>query len=96
VAASAEPPIELAGEERDLIKRLAEFPTVVSEATGRRGPHAIPTYAIGLANDFHRFYHDHKVLGSEAEAFRLGLVTATKSVIARSLDLIGVEAPDTM
>jgi arginyl-tRNA synthetase len=36
------------------------------------------------------------VLGSEAESFRLGLVTATKSVISRALDLIGVEAPDTM
>jgi arginyl-tRNA synthetase len=94
--ASAEPPAELAAEERDLIKRLAEFPGVVAEATERRGPHAIPTYAIRVADDFHRFYHHHKVLGSEAESFRLGLVTATKSVIARALDLIGVEAPDTM
>ena len=95
-APSAEPPSELAAEERDLIKRLAEFPTVVAEATERRGPHAIPTYAIRVADDFHRFYHHHKVLGSEAQSFRLGLVTATRSVIARSLDLIGVEAPDTM
>ncbi len=93
---SAEPPAELADEERDLIKRLAEFPAIVAEATERRGPHAIPTYAIRLADDFHRFYHHHKVLGSEAEAFRLGLITATKSVIARSLDLIGVDAPDAM
>ena len=95
-APSAEPPAELAAEERDLIKRLAEFPAVVAEATERRGPHAIPTYAIRVADDFHRFYHHHKVLGSEAESFRLGLVTATRSVIARALDLIGVEAPDTM
>jgi len=95
-APSAEPPAELAAEERDLIKRLAEFPAVVAEATERRGPHAVPTYAIRVADDFHRFYHHHKVLGSEAESFRLGLVTATKSVIARALDLIGVEAPDTM
>ena len=94
--ASAEPPDELAPEERDLIKRLAEFPTVVAEATERRGPHAIPTYAIRVADDFHRFYTRHKVLGSEAQTFRLGLITATKSVIARSLDLIGVEAPERM
>jgi arginyl-tRNA synthetase len=93
---SAEPPAQLADEERDLVKRLAEFPAVVAEATERRGPHAIPTYAIRVADDFHRFYHRHKVLGSEAESFRLGLVTATKSVIARSLDLIGVEAPERM
>jgi arginyl-tRNA synthetase len=93
---SADLPAELAPEERDLIKRLVEFPGVVAEATERRGPHAIPTYAIRLADDFHRFYTQHKVLGSEAEAFRLGLCTATKHVIARSLDLIGVDAPDTM
>jgi arginyl-tRNA synthetase len=95
-APSAEPPAGLADEERDLVKRLAEFPAVVAEATERRGPHAVPTYAIRVADDFHRFYHHHKVLGSEAEAFRLGLVTATKAVIARCLDLIGVEAPDRM
>jgi arginyl-tRNA synthetase len=93
---SAEPPAELAREERELIKRLAEFPGLVAEATERRAPHAIPTYAIRLADDFHRFYHHHRVLGSDAESFRLGLVTATKSVLARSLDLIGVDAPDRM
>jgi arginyl-tRNA synthetase len=93
---SAVPPATLADEERDLIKRLAEFPEVVAEATERRGPHAIPTYAIRVADDFHRFYTRHKVLGTDEQAFRLGLVTATKSVIARSLDLIGVDAPDRM
>ena len=93
---SAEPPSDLAPEERDLIKRLAEFPAVVAEATERRGPHAIPNYAIRVADDFHRFYTRHKVLGSEAEPFRLGLITATKAVIARSLDLIGVDAPERM
>jgi arginyl-tRNA synthetase len=90
------PPAELAVEERDLIKRLAEFPALVAEATERRGPHAIPTYAIRMADDFHRFYHRHRVLGSEAEAFRLGLCRATQAVVARSLDLIGVEAPERM
>nr|MBA2383760.1 arginine--tRNA ligase [Actinomycetota bacterium] len=93
---SAKPPADLAAEERDLVKRLAEFPELVAEATARRGPHAIPTYAIRVADDFHRFYHRHKVLGSETQAFRLGLCTATRSVVARCLDLIGVAAPDTM
>ncbi|HXH88922.1 MAG TPA: arginine--tRNA ligase [Gaiellaceae bacterium] len=95
-AVSAEAPGELATEERDLVKRLAEFPAVVAEATERRGPHALPNYAIRLADDFHRFYHHHKVLGSETEAFRLALCTAAKTVIARSLDLVGVEAPESM
>ncbi len=91
------PRAALEKEERDLIKRLAEFPAIVADATERRGPHAIPLYAIRVADDFHRFYHEHRVLGSgDAQPFRLALVRATQAVIARSLDLIGVEAPERM
>jgi arginyl-tRNA synthetase len=94
---STEPPADLAPEERDLVKRLAEFPALVAEATERRGPHALPTYAIRVADDFHRFYHEHRVLGSgDSEPFRLALCRAAQTVIARSLDLIGVEAPERM
>jgi arginyl-tRNA synthetase len=93
---AAERNSELAREERDLIKRLTEFPEVVREATERRGPHAIPVYAIRVADDFHRFYHEHRVVDSEEEPFRLALCRATQNVIARSLDLIGVSAPERM
>jgi len=97
VASSAAPPGRLEPEERGLIKRLVEFPAIVAEATERRGPHALPIYAIQLADDFHRFYHHHRVLGSgEREGFRLGLCRATQAVIARALDLVGVEAPERM
>ncbi len=95
-AVASESPGEPSARERELVKRLADFPLVAASATHRRGPHRLPTYAIELANDFHRFYHDHRVLGSEAEAFRLGLCRATQTVIARSLDLVGVEAPERM
>src|SRR6188472_3990883 len=70
----------LAAEERDLVKRLLELPEVVREATARRAPHAIPAYAIRVADDFHRFYHHHRVLDSEEEDFRLGLCLATRDV----------------
>jgi arginyl-tRNA synthetase len=86
----------LAPEERELIKRLAEFPAIVVDAAEKRGPQAIPTYAIRVADDFHRFYHEHRVLESDQQAFRLALVKATQQVIARALDLIGVEAPERM
>jgi len=94
--ADPEPRAEPAPEERDLVKRLAEFPGIAAEAAERRSPQALPTYAIRLADEFHRFYHHHRVLESEAQGFRLALVTATKAVIARSLDLVGVHAPDRM
>ncbi len=78
------------------MKRLLEFPAVVAQATERRAPHAIPMYAIRVADDFHRFYHEHRVLESEQEAFRLELVRAVQVVVARCLDLIGVDAPEAM
>jgi arginyl-tRNA synthetase len=89
-------PAELADEEKSLIRRLLELPAVAAEATERRGPHAIPNYAIRVADDFHRFYTEHRVLESDAQAFRLGLCRATQTVVARCLDLIGVEAPERM
>ena len=72
------------------------FPQVARESAERRAPHSIPIYAIRVADDFHRFYHEHRVIGSDAQAFRLGLCRATQTVIARSLDLIGVDAPERM
>jgi arginyl-tRNA synthetase len=91
-----EAPSEPEREERELIKRLTDFPQIAVEAAERRAPHAIPIYAIRVADDFHRFYHEHRVVGSESEAFRLGICRATQNVIARCLDLIGVEAPSRM
>jgi arginyl-tRNA synthetase len=86
----------LATEERELVKRLLELPAVAAEAAEKRGPQAIPTYAIRVADDFHRFYHEHRVLESEQRAFRLALCRATQIVIARCLDLVGVAAPERM
>jgi arginyl-tRNA synthetase len=93
---SAEPVGALAPEERELVKRLAELPAVVADAAEKRGPQAIPAYAIRVADDFHRFYHEHRVLESEQQDFRLGLCRATQIVIARCLGLVGVDAPETM
>ncbi len=82
--------------ERELIKRLAEFPGVVADAAAKRGPQAIPAYAIRVADDFHRFYHEHRVLESDQQEFRLALCRATQTVIAKALDLVGVAAPHRM
>ena len=90
-------PRPLEPEERELVKRLLEFPAVVAEATERRAPHAIPTYAIRVADDFHRFYHQHRVLElGAARRSGSGSCVAVQVVIARCLDLIGVDAPERM
>jgi arginyl-tRNA synthetase len=94
--ASSTPNGPLTSDERELIKRLAELPGVVDDALAKRGPQAVPAYAIRVADDFHRFYHEHRVLESEQQAFRLALCMATQRVIATCLDLVGVEAPERM
>ena len=90
------PPGSLANEERELIKRLTDFPEIAREAAQRRGPQLLPAYAIRLADDFHRFYHECRVLGDPAQSFRLGLSHSTQQVIARCLDLLGIDAPNQM
>ena len=85
--------------ERALVKKLLAFPDEVSEATQRRAPHRIAAYALELAQTFTAFYRDCQVVGAEGagvEAFRLALSVATKRTIARSLNLLGVSAPEQM
>jgi arginyl-tRNA synthetase len=90
---------ELHPAERTLIKRLVTLPAEVREAAARRAPHRIAAYALELAQDFTAFYRDCRVVGAEPESterFRLALSVASRRGIARSLDLLGVEAPDSM
>ncbi len=85
--------------ERTLVKKLLAFPEEVAEATERRAPHKIAAYALELAQTFTAFYRDCHVVGAEGEGvepFRLALCVATKRTIARSLDLLGVGAPEQM
>ena len=90
---------ELHPSERELIKKLLAFPGEVAEAAERRAPHKISVYALELSQAFAAFYRDCPVrdAGSDAlRSLRLGQVRATKAVIARSLGLLGVEAPESM
>ncbi len=90
---------ELHSSERALVQKLVDFPDEVAEAAERRGPHRIAVYALELAQVFTAFYRDCKVVGSEpeeVESFRIALSAATRTVIALSLDLLGVSAPDRM
>jgi arginyl-tRNA synthetase len=85
--------------ERDLVKRLLEFPEEVREAAAKRAPHRICAYSTAVAADFHAFYRDCKVVGAEGEGVersRLGLCRLAKRTIAESLGLLGISAPERM
>jgi arginyl-tRNA synthetase len=100
-AALAAPRAGLALEpaERELVKKLLAFPGEVAEAAERHAPHRIATYALETAQTFTAFYRDCRVVGAEPEgleSFRISLSVAAQRVIARSLGLLGVAAPETM
>ena len=98
-AGTATPGTALEPAERELIKRLLEFPDEVREAAERRAPHRICTYATAVAADFHGFYRDCQVVGAEGdgvERSRLALSLLTMRTIAASLDLLGISAPERM
>jgi arginyl-tRNA synthetase len=90
--ASAEPT------ERALVQRLLELPAEAAGAAERRAPHRLAAFATATAADFHAFYRDCQVVGAgeNLEAARLAICVAAKRVIARTLDLLGVSAPERM
>lgn len=81
-----------------LVRRLSEFPGVVRGVVERLAPHRLARYARDVASDFHQFYTECKILTDEREVrlARLALCLASKSVLARTLSLAGVSAPDSM
>ena len=85
---------------RTLVKRLLELPGEIRDAGERRAPHRIAAYATETAQDFSAFYRDCRVVGAAEEGgdenVRIAVCVLTKRVLAQSLDLLGVEAPETM
>ena len=96
----AESPEQLHPSARELVKKLLELPEEVRIAADRRAPHRIAVYVTEVAQSFSAFYRDCKVVGAAEEGgdenLRIAFCELTRRVIARSLDLLGVEAPAEM
>jgi arginyl-tRNA synthetase len=79
--------------ERDLIRKIAFFPTQVTRAATNYNPAVLAGYAYELANSFNSFYAKENVLKSETPELRqarLGLVYAAQTVLYQTLDLLGI------
>jgi arginyl-tRNA synthetase len=85
-------------EELDLLRRLREIQDVIAECTNSRDPHGMTEWLRQVATQFHKFYHDHRVLTEPAELqqARLALCRATQIALQRGLELCGVSAPKEM
>ena len=85
--------------EIEIIQRIADFPSVVSEAGRTYSPALIAKYVFELAKGYNQFYHDYSILKEEngvARAFRLHLSRTVADIIRRGFSLLGVEVPERM
>ena len=85
--------------EIEIIQRIADFPSVVSEAGRTYSPALIANYVFELAKCYNQFYHDYSILKEEngvARAFRLHLSRTVADIIRRGFSLLGVEVPERM
>ncbi len=100
VPAAAEADLSLltAPEERELIKQLALLPEEIRQAALSLDPSRINRYVTELAARFHKFYTVCRIKGAEPGLLeaRLLLADCVRRVIALSLGLIGVSAPEKM
>ena len=87
--------------ELSLIRAMLRFPELVAHMARTLEPHHLPHYTMELATAFHWFYENCRVISSNPEDHdvslaRLKLVESAQIVFRRSLELMGMSAPERM
>ncbi len=85
--------------EKALLRQLIQFPQVVKEAGINYDPSALANYAYQLARDYHRFYHEVRILNAPdaaAKNFRIALSGQVGRVLEKAFYLLGIEMPERM
>jgi arginyl-tRNA synthetase len=96
--AAASPGMLSEAEEFALLRRIAEFPTLLVQTAQYVEPQRITTYLETFASDFHVFYQKHRIVTDNRplSCARLLLTCGVRNVIRLGLDLLGVSAPERM
>ena len=90
---------DLHPKERELIKQLSLFASVVQQAADTYSPALIANYVYELVKEFNSFYQNVSILGEEdpvKRSLRIHLSRKVGEVIATGFDLLGIEVPDRM
>jgi arginyl-tRNA synthetase len=84
--------------ELTLIRKMLRLSEIVELIAQTSEPHHLTYYAQELANVFHGFYKNCRVITEDegVTAARLKLVQASQIVLAKTLHLMGINAPDKM
>ena len=81
-----------------LMRKMDDFTEFVALAARDRAPFRFTHYAQELAGLFHQFYTNCRIIGEEEplKNARLALADATRILLALTLSLLGVSAPERM
>jgi arginyl-tRNA synthetase len=84
--------------EVNLIDTLNRYPAKLLQAAQHYEPHQLTHYLRDLATQFHSYYNSHKFIIDDDNLMqaRLVLINATKQVLHNGLNLLGVNAPESM
>lgn len=85
--------------EKELMLVLSKYNDVIENAVSELAPHKICAYIYELSNAFNKFYHETKILACEDEERKSGyinLISLSKEILEKSIDLLGFSAPDRM
>lgn len=84
--------------ERKLMVKLLRFEDEIAGAAAAMHPHRLTGYAESLAQIFHNYYHQHRVISDDKELSRarLTLVKSVSIVLRNVLKLLGIKAPEQM
>jgi len=85
-------------EEISLIRKMAEFPSLIQEIACAIEPHRLTYYLTELAGSFHRYYNKHRIITDDKtlSQARLFLSLGVKIVIKNGLSLLGISTPEKM
>jgi arginyl-tRNA synthetase len=85
-------------EERELVKALLDFPSLLAGAAEALEPHRVASYLHDTAQLVHTWYHKHHVLDQPPAIMnaRLFLAHASRIVLRNGLAVLGIAAPERM
>ena len=85
-------------EEQELIKALADFPTLVESAAETLEPHRVATHLLETARLAHLWYHKHHVLEQPEDITRgrLALARGAQIVLRNGMRILGITSPERM
>jgi arginyl-tRNA synthetase len=86
-------------DETMLLNMLTQSKGIIENAARDYSPALIANYAYALAKEYHRYYHDVKVIQAQSEAarhFRLALIRLIADMLKHTMELLGIEMPDRM